>query len=149
MNYTPSKVRFLLQQYQSLAQGARLSPPEDRLGSRPPPLDEAPFCSTARQKADIEMALKALPFERMMTVFMSVCLGSWRNGMKGHNWREKVGDWWSVTGGDVNKVVEESIEEMADSLNGAEFEDGENDAETVNEQRGSHAAVFTVDNSRS
>ncbi len=135
MNYTPGKVRFLLQSYQSLAQGARISPPEDRLGSRPPPLDEAPYCSSSRQKADIEMALKSLPFERMMTVFMSVCLGgsSWRNGSKRFSWWRRVGDWWGITPGDINKVIEESIEEMCLFLNGAEFEDGENDAETVNE----------------
>lgn len=136
MSYTPGKVRFLLQSYQSLAQGARISPPEDRLGSRPPPLDEAPYCSTARQKADVEMALRALPFERMMTVFMTVCLGTWRNGMKSCNWREKVGDWWSfrtddrggecrgMTGGDVNRLVEESIEEMVDTLNGTSVDNG-------------------------
>jgi hypothetical protein len=50
---------------------------------------------------------------------MTVCLGegSWRNGSKRYNWREKVGDFFGITGGDVNKVVSESIQEMCSFLN--------------------------------
>lgn len=126
MMYTPGKVRFLLRNYQSLAQGARISPPEDRLGTRPAPADEAPFCSSARQKADVEMALRALSFERMQIVFMVLCQGesSWRNGSKRYNWRERVGDWWGMTAGDVNRAVEEAVQEMCDSLNGVAVDNG-------------------------
>lgn len=128
MSYTPGKVRFLLQSYQSLAQGARISPREDRLGTRPPPLDEAPYCSSSRQKADIEMALRSLGFERMQIVFMVLCQGesSWRHaGVNGdretkrYNWRKRVAEWWGMTPGDANKIVSESIQEMCDTLNGS------------------------------
>jgi hypothetical protein len=77
--------------------------------------------------------MKLLPFRDREIVFMTLCLGggSWRNGMKPYNWREKVGDYWGITGGDVNKVVSESIEAMCDWLN----------VDTVNEvSRGIHRA---------
>lgn len=131
MRYTPGMVRKYLSEYQGLAQGVRIAPREDRLGSRPPPLDEAPWAATGRLKADIETALRELPFEHMMILFMAVCQGesSWRNGCKRYDWRRRVADWWgragddddnhrAMTPGDVNKVVEESIQEMCDSLNG-------------------------------
>jgi hypothetical protein len=66
---------------------------------------------------------------------MAVCLGesSSRNGTKRYDWRRQVADWWGITPGDVNKVVDSAIKEMCAFLDGAEFVDGENDAETVNE----------------
>lgn len=119
MNYTVGQVRRLLADYQRRAQGARMRPPEDRLGTRPPPLDEAPWANTSCLWADLEQAMQNLPFHHAQILFMSVCLGegSWRNGMKRYNWREKVGDFWGISGGDVNKVVDESIQAMCDFLN--------------------------------
>ena len=119
MTYTTSLVRKLLADHQRRAQGARMRPPEDRLGTRPPPLDEAPFASTSRLWADIETAIQNLPFQDAQILFMTVCLGegSWRNGTKRYNWRERVGDYWGITGGEVNKVVSESIQAMCDFLN--------------------------------
>jgi hypothetical protein len=38
--------------------------------------------------------------------------------MSGYNWREKVGDFWGLTAGDVNRIVKDAIQEMTDSLNG-------------------------------
>ncbi len=121
MTYTTSLVRKLLADHQRRAQGARMRPPEDRLGTRPPPLDEAPFASTSRLWADLETAIQNLPFRDAQILFMTVCLGegSWRNGTKRYNWREKVGDYWGITGGDVNKSVEWSLREICDSLNGS------------------------------
>jgi hypothetical protein len=101
----------------------------------------------------LEQALRNLPFERMQILFMTICLGEsrWRhigdsNGdgeTKRFAWRKRVGEWWgsvkakgewqSMTPADVNRMNAESLQEMCDSLNGATFEDGENDAETVNE----------------
>ncbi len=97
-----------------------MRPPEDRLGTRPPPLDEAPWANTSCLWSDLEQAMRALPFHHAQILFMTLCLGegSWRNGMKRYNWREKVGDFWGVSGGDVNKIVDESLQVMCDSLNG-------------------------------
>ncbi len=107
-----------------------MRPPEDRLGTRPPPLDEAPFASTSRLWADIETAMQNLPFQHSQILFMTVCLGegSWRNGTKRYNWREKVGDYWGMTGGEVNKSVDWSLKEICDSLNRFNYE---READTV------------------
>lgn len=96
-----------------------MRPPEDRLGTRAPPLEEAPWAATSCLWSDIEQAMRALPFQHEKILWMSVCLGegNWRNGMKRYNWREKVGDFWGLTGGDVNKIVSESIQAMCDWLN--------------------------------
>ncbi|KKL70531.1 hypothetical protein LCGC14_1885560 [marine sediment metagenome] len=141
MKYTAGMVREVLSNYQSRAQDARQRPPEDRLGTRAPPLEEAPWANTSCLWSDIEQAMRALPFNWEKIVFAELCLGGgreelstgWRNGMSRHNWREKVGDFWGITGGAVKRIVDEAIQEMCKSLNGAEFVDGENDAETVNE----------------
>lgn len=127
MTYTVGKVRFTLQNYQTLVQGDRIQPHEARLGSRPPPLDDAPWAFSSCLLADMDRGLKSLPADRMFLVFMELCLGgsSWRNGMKTYNWREKVGDWWRIkeeyrglTAGDVSRMVDESLQEMVDNLNG-------------------------------
>ncbi len=142
MTYTPGLIRKLLADYQRLAQGAHMRPPEDRLGTRPPPLDEAPYAATARLKSDLEQALRSLPFERMQILFMTICLGesSWRhvgnsNGdgeTKRFAWRKRIGEWWgsvkakgewqSMTPADVNKMNGESIQEITDILNGVAFD---------------------------
>lgn len=120
MTYTPSQIRRLLSDYQRHAQGALMRPPEDRLGTRAPPLEEAPWAASSCLWADIETAMKNLPFHHAAIVFMVLCLGggSWRNGMKPYNWREKVGDFWNIEGGEVNKIVDESLKLMCESLNG-------------------------------
>ncbi len=135
MRYTPGMVWKFLADYQRHAQGARMEPPEGRLATRPAPLEEAPWANTSCLWADLEQALRALPFRDAQILFMTVCLGegSWRNGTKRYNWREKVGDFFGITGGDVTKVVKGAVKEMCAFLNGAEFVDGEKDAETVNE----------------
>jgi hypothetical protein len=55
-----------------------------------------------------------------MILWDVVCRGesSSRNGTKRYNWRAQVADWWGITPGDVNKIVDESLQEMCDSLNG-------------------------------
>ncbi len=120
MTYTPTMVRNLLAGYQRRAQGARQRAPEDRLGTQAAPLEEAPWASSSAVWADIEQAMQNLPFNWEKIVWMTVCLGegSWRNGTKRYNWREKVGDYFGITGGDVNKIVNDAIQEMCDSLNG-------------------------------
>jgi hypothetical protein len=131
-------VRKLLADYQRRAQGVRMRPPEDRLGTRPPPLDEAPWANTSCLWSDIEQAMRALPFQHEKILWMVVCEGesSWRNGMKRYSWRAKVADWWgragsngegkatTLTPGDVNKIVDESIQEICDSLNGVAVTNG-------------------------
>jgi hypothetical protein len=113
-----------------------MEPPEGRLGTRAPPLEEAPWANTSCLWADLEQALRALPYRDGQILFMTVSLGesSWAhvqeskngaNGKKGkkrndisrYDWREKVGDFFGITGGDVNKVVSESIQEMCAFLN--------------------------------
>ncbi len=120
MTYTTSLVRKLLSDYQRRAQGARMRAPEDKLGTRIAPLEEAPWANTSCLWADLEQAMRALPFRDAQILFMAVCLGegSWRNGTKRYNWREKVGDYWGITGGDVTKVVQGAVQEICDSLNG-------------------------------
>ena len=55
-----------------------------------------------------------------------------RNDISRYNWREKVGDWWGITGGDVNKTVDGALEEICDSLNRPTF-NYEREADTVTE----------------
>ncbi len=126
MTYTPQSVWKLLADFQRRAQGARMTPREDVLVQRPPPLTEAPYAASSCIWADIETAMQNLPFRDAQILFMTVCLGegSWRNGTKRYNWREKVGDYFGITGGDVNKVVKDAIQEMTDSLNGVAVTNG-------------------------
>jgi len=123
--YTTSMVRGLLAGYQRRAQGARQRPRDDVLVQRAAPLNEAPWVVSSCVWSDIEQAMKALPFNWEKITFAVLCLGgnekqgtSWRNGMSQYNWREKVGDFWGMTAGEINKVVNESLKEMTDSLNG-------------------------------
>jgi hypothetical protein len=55
-----------------------------------------------------------------MILWEVVCKGesSSRNGTKRYSWRAQVADWWGITPGDVNKIVDSALEEMCDSLNG-------------------------------
>ena len=143
MNYTPGLIRERLSNYQSRAQDARERPPEDRLGTRASPLEEAAWANTASLWSDIEAAMRALPFNWEKVVFAELCLGGgredlrtgWRNGMSRHNWREKVGDFWGITGGDVKQIVDESCQEMADFLNGTRF-NYEKEADTESDHSG-------------
>ena len=133
MTYTPGMVRKLLADYQRRAQGARMRAPEDRLGTRAPPLEEAPWAATSCVWSDIEQAMKSLPFHHGQILWDVVCKGesSSRNG-KRYDWRRQVADWWGLRPGDVNKIVDGSIQEMCDSLNGTLSH--EREAETTNEQ---------------
>jgi hypothetical protein len=143
MIYNPGMLRKLLADYQRRAQGARMRPPDDVLVSRPPPLEEAPWANTSCLWSDIEQAMRALPFQHEKILWMTVCLGesSWahvengkngangkkqkkRNDISRYNWREKVGDYWGITGGDVNRIVKDAIQEMTDSLNGVAVTNG-------------------------
>ncbi len=120
MIYTPSIVRSQLSGYQRRAQGARQRAPEDRLGTKAPPLHEAPWAASSCQWADLEIAMQNLPFNWQAILWEVVCVGesSSRNGSKRYDWRRQVADWWDITPGDVNKIVGEAIQEMCDSLNG-------------------------------
>lgn len=128
MTYTTGLIREVLSNYQSRAQDARHRAGEDKLAAKVPPLEEAPWANTASLWADIEQAMRALPFNWEKIVFAELCLGGgredlrtgWRNGMSRHNWREKVGDFWGISGGTVKKIVDEACEEMAVFLNGAD-----------------------------
>ena len=124
MIYTSSMLRGWLCNYQRRAQDARMRPPEDKLAVRVPPLEEAPYVATSCVWADIEQAMRALPYNWERITFAVLCLGggkegtSWRNGMSEYRWREKVGDFWELTAGEVNKVVDGALKEMTDTLNG-------------------------------
>ena len=125
MTYTPSGLRAILCKYQRRAVGARQRPRDDVLVQRASPLNEAPWAATSREWADVEAAMSALPHNWGHITFTYLCLGgnnvegtSWRNGMSQYNWREKVGDFWCMSAGDINKVVNESLKEMSDTLNG-------------------------------
>ena len=126
MTYTTGMVRKLLADYQRRAQGARMRPREDVLVQRASPLEEAPWAASSCVWSDIEQAMQNLPFNWEKIVWMTVCLGegTWRNGTKRYNWREKVGDYFGITGGDVNKIVDDAIQKMCDSLNGVAVTNG-------------------------
>ncbi len=125
MTYTPGGLRSILCNYQRRAVGARQRPPEDRLGTQAPPLGEAPWAASSRVWSDVEEAMRALPYNWGHITFTYLCLGgndkertSWRNGMSQFNWREKVGDFWCMSAGGVNRIVNDSLKEMAATLNG-------------------------------
>jgi hypothetical protein len=44
--------------------------------------------------------------------------------MSVYNWREKVGDFWGLTAGEVNKIEKAAVQEMTDSLNGVAVDNG-------------------------
>ncbi len=131
MTYTVAMVRGWLCNYQRRAQDARMQPPEDKLAVRVPPLEEAPWAATSCTWADIEQAMRVLPYNWEKITFAVLCLGgnekegtSWRNGMSQYNWREKVGDFWGMTAGQVNKIVDSALQEITDSLNGVAVTNG-------------------------
>ncbi|KKL99777.1 hypothetical protein LCGC14_1810980 [marine sediment metagenome] len=127
MTYTTGLVRGYLCNYQERAMHAR-PPQRDVLAVRVPPLEEAPYAASSCIWSDIEIAMRNLPFNWQAITFAVLCLGggkdgtSWRNGMSVYNWREKVGDFWELTAGDVNRIVKDAIQEMTDSLNGVAFD---------------------------
>ena len=120
MQYTPHMVRKLLSDYQRRAQGARMRQREGTLASRAPPLEEAPWAASSCIWSDIEQAMRALPFNWEKILWETVCRGesSSRNGTKRYHWRMQVADWWGITPGEVNKIVDKAIQEICDSLNG-------------------------------
>jgi hypothetical protein len=124
MIYTPEMVRGYLCNYQPRAMYARPPQRDDKLAVRVPPLEEAPYAASSCVWSDIEQAMRNLPYNWEKITFAVLCLGggkegtSWRNGMSVYNWREKVGDFWGLTAGDVNRIVKDAIQEMTDSLNG-------------------------------
>ncbi len=77
-----------------------------------------------RDNSDLEQALRALPFCDVQILFMTVCMGSWRNGAKPDEWQEQVADWWGIGAGQVNKVVNEALETVCDSLNSFAVDNG-------------------------
>ena len=119
MTYTPGMVWKLLAGYQRRAQGARQRPRDDVLVQRAAPLEEAPWANSSCLWSDIEQAMRALPFQHAMILWEVVCKGesSSRNGTKRYNWRAQVADWWGITPGDVNKIVDGAIQAMCDFLN--------------------------------
>lgn len=139
MTYTPEQVRGYLCNFQRRANDTRPRPP-DVLAVRVPPLEEAPYAASSCVWSDIEQAMRNLPFNWEKITFAVLCLGggkegtSWRNGMSVYNWREKVGDFWGLTGGDVNRIVKDAIQEMTDSLNGVAVTNGGNYPLTVQEE---------------
>lgn len=126
VTYTPSMVRKLLSDYQRRAQGARMRPREDVLVQRASPLEEAPWANSSCVWSDIEQAMRALPFNWDKMVWEVVCVGesSARNGTKRYDWRRRWADWWGITPGDVNKIVDSALKEMCDSLNGVAVTNG-------------------------
>ena len=126
MKYTTGMVRKLLADYQRRAQGARQRPRDDVLAQRASPLEEAPWANSSCLWSDLEQAMRALPFQHGQILWEVVCKGesSSRNGTKRYNWRAQVADWWGITPGDVNKIVDESIQEICDSLNGVAVTNG-------------------------
>jgi hypothetical protein len=139
--YTEGRVRSFLRDYQRYAQNARPPANEERLGSRPPPADEASWSATARMKADIEGALQAVSWWKVQVTFMNLSLGDsdWRHSIRstgeprGHrqsgwrdvgakdrsavSWREKVGDWWGLTAGEVTQITDEVVGVVVTVLN--------------------------------
>ena len=68
MTYTPSMVRGMLAGYQRRAQGARQSPPEDRLGTQAPPLGKAAIAAQRSfQGATYSMAQAILSVMRLLS----------------------------------------------------------------------------------
>ncbi len=126
MQYTTGMVRKLLADYQRRAQGARQQPREDVLVTRASPLEEAPWASSSCVWADIEQAMQNLPFNWQAMVWEVVCVGesSSRNGTKRYDWRRRWADWWDITPSEVNKIVNDALQEMTDSLNGVAVTNG-------------------------
>ena len=129
MTYTTGLVRGYLCNYQRRAMDTRPRPP-DVLAVRVPPLEEAPYAASSCVWSDIETAMRNLPYNWEKITFAVLCLGggkegtSWRNGMSIYNWREKVGDFYGLTAGDVNRIVNDAVQEMTDSLNGVAVTNG-------------------------
>jgi len=117
--YTSERVRQFLCDYQRWAQGARPPKNEEQLGSRPPPLHEASWSRRAAVKADIERALRELPFADVQMAFMVLAMGysSWRTGGT-HAWRERVADWWGVEQGELVRTVDRVVKGVCAVLNG-------------------------------
>ena len=107
--YTKASVYRLLKDYGRLAQGARLTPAEDRIGSQRTRPNDAPWTATAVMKADLESALKALSFERMMVLFEVIAVGRAR-------WR--VAEFWGLTPAALSGMVEDTLCALVDRLNG-------------------------------
>lgn len=131
--YDREHLAKLLLDYQRMVQGAKPPTPDDKLGTRSPPLDDAPWANGACIKADVESALESLPFPMACIVFMAVSLGgsTWRGRSKNQSWREYVGDWWGLTAGEVSQVVDASLERMAAHLHRPTFEHTADEALTA------------------
>lgn len=122
--------RMLREYQQRFALGARPPKREERLGFQRQRPDEAPWVMTAAEESDLESALKAVPFKWMQIAFMNLAVGEtdWGQSPKAKDrktgrmmpisWREKVGDWWGLTAGEVALVTAEVIEIVHARMNG-------------------------------
>lgn len=120
VTYSRAQIWALLRDYQRHALGARLTNPGDRLGSRPAPADEHPEAATSRLYADLDRALQSLPFEQMMVTWWYLAVGqsTWNRCRSNSDWRERVGDWWDLTAGQVNQLTQEAVDAIYAELNG-------------------------------
>ena len=141
--YTRERIKFLLTEYQRMAQNARLPKREEVLGTTPGRADEAPDLATHRLKADLEQALQLVPFMWAQVTFMALSVGAsdWHHGLVGwqriigktkkhapSTWYEVVAEWWGLNAeakdepqrgaATVRRVVDDTIEAVYRELNG-------------------------------
>ncbi len=107
--YRLSDVRRALRAYGQLVAGDRLAQREDRPHIQRQRQEDAPWTASAILKADIECALKALPFEVGMITFEVLAEGRtiWY-----------VGQFFQRSPAEIGGIVEQALAAMCDYLNG-------------------------------
>lgn len=105
-------IRYLLN-YRYLAQAVNLGR-DDRLASRPPPLEEAPWVSVSTVKADIDMALRTLPADLEKIILQAFVFRGNRNP---HAVWQGIAEFWGITYEDSKKQAGKALDLLLAALN--------------------------------
>jgi hypothetical protein len=136
-DYSRSKIVFLLSNYQTWAQRARLPKRTEAISTGPSlgagGAPQAGWNSTAVLYADLERALQRIPFRHAQITFMAASVGGsdWNHGLtgwtkaflptrqrQGVTWLGVIGEWWGIEPSEVQRVVTETVDAIYVTLNG-------------------------------
>lgn len=119
-DYRPESIYAVLSNYEHVLATGRMPARGERLSTRPPPPNEAATAGVSRVKADVELALKSLPLDVLLIVFMNTALkhSTFNRRRDAAGWREKIGDYFNLTPGQVSDITRQGLEEVCKYLNG-------------------------------
>ena len=119
-DYRPESIYAILSNYEHVLATGRMPVRGERLVSSRPQLEEATTAGVSRVKADVELALKSLPLDVLLIVFMNTALkhSTFNRRRDAAGWREAIGDYFNLTPGQVSEITRQGLEDVCTYLNG-------------------------------